>query len=484
MLNLGLIGIGKHFWKSINRTRQFYLDTLTKYFHCTFFETLEEAIGAPSLDAVINFSGSFGWKLRDQFKCPFIYSIHGGAILDQDFLRDNLSRLENTDVLLFNCTSDLSIFETMFSSIKPNLCHLPLPVDHNIFRLLPKEECKIGEPFGKFDYIIGFVNRLLPQKNLHQFIEMLARLKIELYPKQIAGLIIGSYWIDYPVLPYITDTYPEIIKQMITKFNLQENIINFPGQLSEEELVICYNVMDVLFHPTNAIDENFGYVPVEAMACGVPVVGTAYGGLKDTILHGKTGFLMPSWATQSGIRMDLINGKSYLHILLKDKELRRNMSEAARYHSNEQYNYSKCGKVLCETIEQAVFRKKAGEARPLQLNSLPTSSPFFGLLPKVQKPWEYYFPVVSKYVQLEKPPQVDALSYLQLPFSIKALGNELYQLEDPAWPARFKLDEKEAALIKQNNGKKIKHWHRNSNFIREKINRWIDEGLLICSVPN
>ena len=39
--------------------------------------------------------------------------------------------------------------------------------------------------------------------------------------------------------------------------------------------------------------EDFGLVPVEAQACGTPVVGLAAGGSVDTVVDGKTGFLAP-----------------------------------------------------------------------------------------------------------------------------------------------------------------------------------------------
>jgi starch synthase len=51
------------------------------------------------------------------------------------------------------------------------------------------------------------------------------------------------------------------------------------------------------------IQESFGLAPVEALAAGLPVVGTDWDGLKDTVVHGTTGFRVPT--TLAGPMADL-----------------------------------------------------------------------------------------------------------------------------------------------------------------------------------
>ncbi|MBI2421663.1 MAG: N-acetyl-alpha-D-glucosaminyl L-malate synthase BshA [Candidatus Hydrogenedentes bacterium] len=55
---------------------------------------------------------------------------------------------------------------------------------------------------------------------------------------------------------------------------------------SIENLIPC---ADLVFQPSE--HESFGLVPLEAMACGVPVLATASGGITEVIEHGKSGYL-------------------------------------------------------------------------------------------------------------------------------------------------------------------------------------------------
>ncbi len=66
--------------------------------------------------------------------------------------------------------------------------------------------------------------------------------------------------------------------------------VRLTGAVPREEMPYWYRSADVLV--AAPWYEPFGLTPLEAMACGVPVVGTAVGGLTDTVLHGVTGDLV------------------------------------------------------------------------------------------------------------------------------------------------------------------------------------------------
>jgi glycosyltransferase involved in cell wall biosynthesis len=65
--------------------------------------------------------------------------------------------------------------------------------------------------------------------------------------------------------------------------------IEFMGGVSDAELNSLYDGAKALIFC--ALDEDFGMVPVEAMAHGVPVIALAQGGVLETVIDGKTGML-------------------------------------------------------------------------------------------------------------------------------------------------------------------------------------------------
>lgn len=74
-----------------------------------------------------------------------------------------------------------------------------------------------------------------------------------------------------------------------------------PAQCEQHALAVAYACADVCLFPSRA--ENYPLTPLEAMACGTPVVAYAVGGLPEQIGTGQTGFL-----AQAGQPLELTRG--------------------------------------------------------------------------------------------------------------------------------------------------------------------------------
>ncbi len=66
--------------------------------------------------------------------------------------------------------------------------------------------------------------------------------------------------------------------------------VRFAGSPSDEELRELYRSAEVVLMPG---EEDFGIVPLEAQACGTPVVALGRGGALETVVDGVTGVLYP-----------------------------------------------------------------------------------------------------------------------------------------------------------------------------------------------
>jgi glycosyltransferase involved in cell wall biosynthesis len=101
--------------------------------------------------------------------------------------------------------------------------------------------------------------------------------------------------------------------------------------------------------------EPFGMVPVEAMACGVPVVATAVGGLTDTVIDGVTGVLVPPR------RPDRM--AAALRTLLGDRSLQLSFRSAALDRARSRYAWDRIAvethRVYTEVTARAAGRMGA-----------------------------------------------------------------------------------------------------------------------------
>ena len=103
-------------------------------------------------------------------------------------------------------------------------------------------------------------------------------------------LLAALLLIKVPIKLTLIGVGPELekCKQYAQKFNLQDKV-QFSGLISHECLVDVFLQNDIFCMPSRS--EGLPAAPLEAMACGLPVVGTNVGGMDEIIKTGFNGFL-------------------------------------------------------------------------------------------------------------------------------------------------------------------------------------------------
>lgn len=111
----------------------------------------------------------------------------------------------------------------------------------------------------------------------------------------IVSRLLGYKNIDLAVRAFSASSRPLVIVGEGPHRSVLERIagptVRFAGRLSEEETRAHFESCRALIFPG---DEDFGITPVEAMACGRPVIALGRGGALETILDGETGILFSS----------------------------------------------------------------------------------------------------------------------------------------------------------------------------------------------
>jgi glycosyltransferase involved in cell wall biosynthesis len=208
--------------------------------------------------------------------------------------------------------------------------YLPNPVDANFFMQRSKENAKryLGlDPNKRF---ILFVGRLV---NAHKGITYLIdafKGVTEIYG-DVTLLIVGrgpdeKYLMDYCAIKKIPN-------------------IGFKGWIKlRRDLSYFYNASEFLVCPS--IDEAFGLVNLEAMASGIPVIGSDVGGIKDIIVNGKTGFLVQPKNSKALYEKMLT--------LLKDNNLSEFMGKSSRKRVEDYFSCDIIGSNLHNVFEEVL----------------------------------------------------------------------------------------------------------------------------------
>lgn len=138
----------------------------------------------------------------------------------------------------------------------------------NVYHGIPVEDYPFG---GTPKGYLCFVGRIHPEKGVREAIEVADAAGI---PLKIAGLIADQRYFDTEIQP-----------------RLRPGKIDYLGELEDAEKKALLRDAVAFLH-LNAYPEGFGLAPVEAMACGTPVIAMNRGSMPEVVAHGETGFVV------------------------------------------------------------------------------------------------------------------------------------------------------------------------------------------------
>ena len=165
---------------------------------------------------------------------------------------------------------------------------------------------------------------------------------------------------DFPIVlcAGAPDT-PEIAREMkealVAARKKRGNIFLIEEMLDRKAVVELYSHAAVFCCPS--IYEPFGIINLEAMACETAVVASAVGGIKEVVVDGETGFLVPIDFVEGTFR--LVNAEKFsrdlairINQLMKNPPLREKFARAGRKRAEEYFSWTRIAaktKALYET---------------------------------------------------------------------------------------------------------------------------------------
>jgi len=248
---------------------------------------------------------------------------------------------ENADQVIAECPQDMKDLIKHYNTDRNKISIIPCGYDPEEMYPINKISAKtyLGLNIDK-NYILQ-LGRMVPRKGVDNVILALSDLvkRTSLRPYL---LIVGGES-DNPD----PEKTPEIARlmELVKKENILDHVI-FTGRKDRDQLRCYYSASEVFV--STPWYEPFGITPLEAMACGTPVIGSKVGGIKFTVIDGKTGYLVPSKKPK------VLSEK--LEKLLTDPRLAESMQINAIKRVNKYFKWSIVAELMSDLYKKLKTR--------------------------------------------------------------------------------------------------------------------------------
>ncbi len=304
-------------------------------------------------------------RQQEGLAVPWVLPLNGRTARGLHDLARMWPMMTTGDVLLGNCQGDLAILHKFFGNA--TIRALPWGVDCATFTAPEASDAaalraELG--IGAADKVLLYAGRVGVEKNIYTLLRLYAALEdsVEHVHLVIAGDVIhtpGNEVAQFGV--YAMDPH-RLVQRTIDRLGIDRRRLHVLGHQTPERLRTLYAASDVLVNLTLNHDENFGMAQVEAMACGLPVVGTRWGGLMDTIAHAVTGYQVTTAVTLCGVKANWLEALVQIRTLL-DVADRPALRHACRAHVETRFPIRNYQDTLAAILVEAAGNGH-GDGRP------------------------------------------------------------------------------------------------------------------------
>ncbi len=256
--------------------------------------------------------------------------------------------IRDVDRLIAQCPSERDELVADYGADPSKVVLIPSAVNIERFRPVPRTEARRRIGLRTDELIIAYIGRMMPRKDVRNLVRAAALLAQDVDVPFSVLLVGGETHEPDPV------STPEIgvLQQLAAELGIADRV-RFVGKRQPDLLRDYYSAGDVVV--TTPWYEPFGLTPLEGMACGRPVIGSAVGGITFTIEDEVTGLLVPPRDPEA------LAGA--LRRLLTDPQLREQMGLAARARVEREFTWSTVARRTAELYQSLVPSAAPGEAQ-------------------------------------------------------------------------------------------------------------------------
>jgi len=194
--------------------------------------------------------------------------------------------IAEADRIIAECPQEQEDLIVLYRADPAKLSIIPCGFDSEEFWPVAKPVARARLDLPTGERIILQVTRMVPRKGVETTIRGFARM-VARDPAPARLVLVGGDSDDPN-----PEATPEIgrLAAIAEQCGVADRVL-FAGRKGREQLKTYYSAADVFV--TLPWYEPFGITPLEAMACGTPVIGSNVGGIKFTVRDGETGYLLP-----------------------------------------------------------------------------------------------------------------------------------------------------------------------------------------------